>query len=153
MNAGFIVGFDSEKGSVASGMIECIEDTSIPVCMVGLLYALPTTQLTRRLLEEGRLFVDDGQTQSGDQCTAGLNFETSRTRRDVLDDYRTVLKTIYEPTAYFGRVRRLGRMLKRPRAHRMIKGDLRSFFRLLFRIHRAGLSGAILADAGRLCPA
>lgn len=137
MNAGFIVGFDSEKGSIASGMIECIEDTSIPVCMVGLLYALPTTQLTRRLLAEGRLFLDDGQTQSGDQCTAGLNFETSRPRRDVLDDYRTVLKTIYEPTAYFGRVRRLGRMLKRKRAHRMIKGDLRSFFRLLFRIHRA----------------
>lgn len=137
VNAGFIVGFDSEKGSVASGMIECIEDTSIPVCMVGLLYALPTTQLTRRLLAEGRLFLDDGQTQSGDQCTAGLNFETSRPRRDVLDDYRTVLKTIYEPTAYFGRVRRLGRMLKRKRAHRMIKGDLRSFFRLLFRIHRA----------------
>jgi hypothetical protein len=138
VNAGFIVGFDSEKGSVAPGMIECIEDTSIPVCMVGLLYALPTTQLTRRLLAEDRLFLDDGQTQSGDQCTAGLNFETSRPRRDVLDDYRTVLKTIYEPTAYFGRVRRLGRMLKRKRAHRMIKGDLRSFFRLLFRIHRAG---------------
>jgi hypothetical protein len=33
-------------------------------------------------------------------------------------------------------------MLKRPRAHRMIKGDLRSFFRLLFRIHRAGPGSA-----------
>lgn len=138
VNAGFIVGFDSEKGSVATDMIECIEDTSIPVCMVGLLYALPTTQLTRRLLAEGRLFLDDGQTQSGDQCTAGLNFETSRPRRDVLDDYRIILKEIYKPTAYFDRVRRMGRMLRRKHAHRMIKGDLRSFFRLLFRIHRAG---------------
>ncbi len=138
VNAGFIVGFDSEKGSVAAGMIDCIEDTAIPVCMVGLLYALPTTQLTRRLLAEGRLFSDDEQTQSGDQCTAGLNFETKRPRRDVLNDYRTVLQAIYEPTAYFGRVRRLGRMLRRRRAHRMIRGDLRSFVRLLFRIHRAG---------------
>ncbi|MFT8585256.1 B12-binding domain-containing radical SAM protein [Acetobacter papayae] len=138
VNAGFIVGFDSEKGSVAAGMVECIEDTAIPVCMVGLLYALPTTQLTKRLLSEGRLFVDDGQTQSGDQCTAGLNFETKRPRRDVLDDYRTVLRTIYAPGAYFDRVRRLGRMLKRTRGHRMIKGDLRSFVRLLFRIHSAG---------------
>ncbi|MFT9440511.1 MAG: B12-binding domain-containing radical SAM protein [Acetobacter papayae] len=137
VNAGFIVGFDSEKGSVAAGMVECIEDTAIPVCMVGLLYALPTTQLTKRLLSEGRLFVDDGQTQSGDQCTAGLNFETKRPRRDVLDDYRTVLRTIYAPGAYFDRVRRLGRMLKRTRGHRMIKGDLRSFVRLLFRIHNA----------------
>ncbi|WP_408887816.1 DUF4070 domain-containing protein [Novacetimonas hansenii] len=106
--------------------------------MVGLLYALPTTQLTRRLLAEGRLFPADDQTQSGDQCTAGLNFETKRPRRDVLNDYRTVLKAIYDPMAYFGRVRRLGRMLKRERAHRMIKGDLRSFARLILRIHRAG---------------
>ncbi|QOF96193.1 B12-binding domain-containing radical SAM protein [Novacetimonas hansenii] len=138
VNAGFIVGFDSEKSSVAAGMIACIEDTAIPVCMVGLLYALPTTQLTRRLLAEGRLFPADDQTQSGDQCTAGLNFETKRPRRDVLNDYRTVLKAIYDPVAYFGRVRRLGRMLKRERAHRMIKGDLRSFARLILRIHRAG---------------
>ncbi|EGG78477.1 B12-binding domain-containing radical SAM protein (plasmid) [Komagataeibacter nataicola] len=138
VNAGFIVGFDSEKGSVAQGMIDCIEDTSIPVCMVGLLYALPTTQLTRRLLAEGRLFSGSEQTQSGDQCTAGLNFETKRPRRDVLNDYRTVLAAIYDPVAYFGRVRRLGRMLGRKRAHRMIKGDLRSFVRLMFRIHRAG---------------
>src|SRR6202051_1975795 len=49
VNAGFIVGFDSEGGSIADGMIECIAATSIPVCMVGLLYALPNTQLSRRL--------------------------------------------------------------------------------------------------------
>ncbi|RBM05913.1 B12-binding domain-containing radical SAM protein [Novacetimonas cocois] len=143
VNAGFIVGFDSEKGSVAAGMIECIEDTAIPVCMVGLLYALPTTQLTRRLLAEGRLFSGGEQTQSGDQCTAGLNFETKRPRRDVLNDYRTVLQAIYDPVAYFGRVRRLGRMLRRGRGHRMIRGDLRSFFRLLSRIHRAGPGTAV----------
>ena len=142
VNAGFIVGFDSEKGSVAAGMIECIEDTSIPVCMVGLLYALPTTQLTRRLLAEGRLYSGSEQTQSGDQCTAGLNFETKRPRRDILSDYRTVLDAIYNPIAYFGRVRRLGRMLRRQHAHKMIKGDLRSFVRLLFRIHRAGPGAA-----------
>ncbi|MFW7269598.1 B12-binding domain-containing radical SAM protein [Gluconacetobacter sp. Hr-1-5] len=138
VNAGFIVGFDSEKGSVAPGMIACIEDTAIPVCMVGLLYALPTTQLTRRLLAEGRLFSDDDQPQSGDQCTGGLNFETKRPRRDVLHDYRTVLAAIYDPVAYFGRVRRLGRMLGRQRTHRMIRGDLRSFVRLILRIYRAG---------------
>ncbi len=138
VNAGFIVGFDSEKASVAQGMIACIEDTAIPVCMVGLLYALPTTQLTRRLLAEGRLFSSDNQPQSGDQCTGGLNFATNRPRRDILHDYRTVLAAIYHPAAYFGRVRRLGRMLGRKRAHRLIKGDLRSFVRLLFHIHQAG---------------
>jgi hypothetical protein len=33
-------------------------------------------------------------------------------------------------------------MLKRKHTHRMIKGDLRSFFRLLFRIHRSGPGSA-----------
>ena len=96
VNAGFILGFDSENGSVADGMIACIEDTAIPVCMVGLLYALPTTQLTRRLAAEGRLFPESysqGQvgTGVGDQCTAGLNFATARPRREILTDYRRVL--------------------------------------------------------------
>ena len=83
VNAGFILGFDTEKGSVASPMIEYIEASSIPVCMVGLLYALPNTQLTRRLHGEGRLFPNHDAVQSdddADQCTSGLNFETTRPR-------------------------------------------------------------------------
>ncbi|HLG89356.1 MAG TPA: B12-binding domain-containing radical SAM protein [Alphaproteobacteria bacterium] len=138
VNAGFIVGFDSEKGRVAASMIACIEDTAIPVCMVGLLYALPNTQLTRRLLGEGRLFPDDNPVNAGDQCTAGLNFETNRPRRDVLGDYKAVLEAIYDPAAFFGRVRRLGRMLKRGRPHRLAPGELRSFARLIRRIPASG---------------
>src|ERR1044072_9117403 len=45
VTAGFIVGFDSEKGSIAAPMVELIEASNIPVAMVGLLYALPNTQL------------------------------------------------------------------------------------------------------------
>ena len=58
VTAGFIVGFDSEQGSVADAIIELIEEAAIPVCMVGLLYALPNTQLTRRLASEGRLHAE-----------------------------------------------------------------------------------------------
>ena len=71
VNGGFIVGFDTEKASVAEGMIECIEDTAIPACMVGLLYALPNTQLTRRLEREGRLFANHDI--SVDSSSAGFN--------------------------------------------------------------------------------
>jgi radical SAM superfamily enzyme YgiQ (UPF0313 family) len=144
--AGFIVGFDSEKGDTAEGIIECIEDTAIPVCIVGLLYALPATQLGRRLLREGRLFSGyDGPSpqDEGDQCTAGLNFATKRPRRDVLADYRAVLAAIYDPAAYFGRVRRVGRMLRRgkrrfraPRKYAL--RDLRAFVRLVWRLPNAG---------------
>jgi radical SAM superfamily enzyme YgiQ (UPF0313 family) len=111
--AGFIVGFDSEKGPMADAMVELIEQAAIPVAMVGLLYALPNTQLSRRLAREGRLhplpeFVPQGH---GDQCTNGLNFDTLRPRREILEDYRHVLDRIYEPAAFAGRLRRLTDML------------------------------------------
>src|SRR5271165_6341085 len=109
--AGFIVGFDTEKGGMAAGMIDCIEASSIPACMVGLLTALPNTQLMRRLQAEKRLL--PLVSEDGDQCLAGLNFVTLRARRDILEDYKTVLEAVYEPSAYFARVRGVGRALTR----------------------------------------
>ena len=129
VNAGFIVGFDSEKGAVAEGMIELIEAAAIPFCMVGLLYALPTTQLTRRLAREGRLFPPsytdrfvDG-VGMGDQCTSGLNFATARPRRDILLDYRTILARVYRPASYYARVRTVARLLDRPVLDRSANND------------------------------
>jgi radical SAM superfamily enzyme YgiQ (UPF0313 family) len=123
VTAGFIVGFDSEKGSVADGMIELIEEAAIPVCMVGLLYALPNTQLTRRLDKEGRLHAapDARLGVAGDQCTEGLNFDTLRPREEILSDYKRILEKVYDPAAYAGRMMRLSSMLNstgRLRQHR-----------------------------------
>jgi radical SAM superfamily enzyme YgiQ (UPF0313 family) len=108
--AGFIVGFDTEQASVAPQMIQCVEETSIPICIVGLLVALPNTQLSRRLEREGRLFpftwlYEKARDQGGDQCTLGLNFHTLRPRRAVLVDYKRVIDAIYTPSAYFARAR------------------------------------------------
>ena len=94
-------------------MIDCIEATSIPVCMIGLLTALPGTQLTRRLQKEGRLLPFQNM-DGGDQCTSGLNFVPLRPRRDILEDYKAVLTAVYAPAAYFERVRTVGRELRRP---------------------------------------
>src|SRR4029077_5278757 len=93
VHAGFIVGFDSEKESMANAMVDLIEEAAIPVCMVGLLYALPNTQLTRRLEKEGRLHppVQREDVKSADQCTMGLNFETLRPRQEILADYVHIL--------------------------------------------------------------
>jgi hypothetical protein len=132
--AGFIVGFDSEEASVAGAMVDCIVATSIPVCMVGLLTALPNTQLTRRLASEGRLL--PLAAGAGDQCSGGLNFVTLRERREVLADFRAVLGSVYEPAAYFARVRKVGRLLNRPRlparfSPRLAWRDLKALGRLL----------------------
>ena len=116
VHAGFIIGFDSETQSAADAMVELIEEAAIPVCMVGLLYALPNTQLTRRLEKEGRLHPffqrkDRIDLKGADQCTMGLNFDTLRPRQEILADYVRVLKRIYEPVAYAGRLERLAKLL------------------------------------------
>ena len=126
MTAGFIVGFDSEKGSIADGMIKLIEEAAIPVCMVGLLYALPNTQLTRRLTKEGRLHPvpDSYLPGSADQCTQGLNFDTLRPREDILLDYKRILEKVYEPAAYAGRLERLTTLLDNSRRKRQTDAGL-----------------------------
>jgi hypothetical protein len=113
VNTGYIVGFDTERGSVAPGVLDLIEASAVPVNMVGLLAALPNTQLTRRLAKEGRLFedFDIAPDDCGDQCTAGLNFTTLRPRGDILRDYRRIIAESFTPEAYFARVRDVGAAL------------------------------------------
>ncbi len=138
VNAGFILGFDVESDNVASLMSQCIESAAIPMCMVGLLYALPGTALSHRLRAEGRLHPDSDRLTSdadADQCTSGLNFETKRPRGAILADYRSILRRINAPSAFFGRVRRLNQELdlsgRRPSRHPgRTWRDLRAFARI-----------------------
>jgi radical SAM superfamily enzyme YgiQ (UPF0313 family) len=108
VNGGFIIGFDTETGQTANKMIECIQNAGICMAMVGKLYALPKTQLTRRLERERRLFENSSTLRDSDteldQLTSGLNFITSRPRLDVLQDYNRVIKYIYSPDNYYQRV-------------------------------------------------
>ncbi len=135
------VGFDSERGSVAQGVLDLIQASAVPVNMVGLLVALPNTQLTRRLAAEGRLMpdFDVAPDDVGDQCTAGLNFETRRPKPDILRDYRRIIAESYAPAAYFARVRSVGATLdcskKRMRLPpRYLLRDLKGLSRLIWRM-------------------
>ena len=142
VNTGYIVGFDTERGSVAQGILDLIEASAVPVNMVGLLFALPNTQLQRRLAIEGRLIEDFElvpDEDAADQCTAGLNFQTSRPQVDVLRDYQRIIAESYEPEAYFARVLRVGSALdcskKKLRLPlRYLLKDLKGFTRLVWRM-------------------
>ena len=48
-----------------------------------------------------------------DTCGQGLNFDTVRPQREVLSDYTTIVKTVFEPAAYCDRLRRLAGLLDR----------------------------------------
>lgn len=109
--AGYIMGIDGESENVADGIISNIQNSAIPVSMVGLMFALPTTQLTRRLKREGRLPNNFDVVEGGDQCSAGLNFNTLRPKSEILRDYVRVIETVYAPAAYFGRVSHMAKTL------------------------------------------
>lgn len=112
---GFIVGFDEERGDVGNAIADFIEEAAIPIAMVGLLYALPETGLTRRLEREGRMLPEVTAEEIGavgDHCVHGLNFVTVRPRVEILRDFRTVVARIYELEAYHKRVRRMADLLR-----------------------------------------
>ena len=139
VTAGFIVGFDNEKESIADAMADFIEECAIPVSMVGLLYALPNTQLTRRLAKEGRLYeghdVMDAD-RTGDQCSLGINFEPIRPLRDILTDYKRVLERVFEPAAYARRLDRLTALLDRSGRPEPHKDDRRRRLASLATVNR-----------------
>jgi radical SAM superfamily enzyme YgiQ (UPF0313 family) len=115
VTAGFIVGFDGETRSAAESIVSCVETTGISMAMVGLLTALPNTQLTRRLAREGRLPEGYSLQRPGDvdQATSGLNFAPSRPRVEVLEDYASIVRRLYSPKSYFDRVLRVAGLLRR----------------------------------------
>jgi hypothetical protein len=105
--------------------------------MVGLLYGLTNTQLGRRLMKEGRLHENSDRQTRGDQCTAGLNFETIRPRKDVLTDYRNVLEQAFDPVNFAGRLKRLSGLLDRSKSRREApKGDVKLRAGTIETVHR-----------------
>lgn len=111
--AGFIVGFDNDPEDIFDKQVEFIQQSAIPMAMVGLLQALPGTQLYRRLLDEGRI-LDASQ---GNNTECKLNFVPRMDPTRLVDGYRSILKRIYEPDAYYHRVCRFLARYK-PEHHR-----------------------------------
>ncbi len=134
VSAGFIVGFDGEKGGNDQVLITCIESTGIVVAMIGLLVALPNTQLARRLQKEKRLLsasmelldgedekyqlVTAGSHAEGADQAAGLNYVTTRDRVEIYREYQNVLARVYDPKHFMDRVLATTRRIQLQRLHR-----------------------------------
>jgi radical SAM superfamily enzyme YgiQ (UPF0313 family) len=97
--AGFIVGFDHDPADIFQRQIDFIRQSAIPMAMVGLLTALPETQLWRRLHKEGRLLMES----TGNNTDGTLNFIPTMDRETLLEGYRTILHNIYSPVEYYSR--------------------------------------------------
>ncbi|MGZ6125131.1 MAG: B12-binding domain-containing radical SAM protein, partial [Myxococcales bacterium] len=100
--AGFIVGFDTDGEHIFEVQREFISGLPIAAAMIGLLTALPNTALWRRLEKEGRLRTD----ATGDQF-GRPNFDPALEERTLLEGYRELLATLYDPAAFYARCERL----------------------------------------------
>ena len=127
--AGFIVGFDSDPPDVFDRQIQFIRDAAIPLSMVGLLNALPNTQLWRRLKSEGRLLKES----LGNNTLLDLNFIPKMDAQQLLEGYRRILQTIYHPKEYFERasafLTQLGAAAKAPVVFSDVMAVVRSLWR------------------------
>jgi hypothetical protein len=98
---GMILGFDNDDATIFDAQREFIQAARIAHAMIGMLYAMPKTPLYDRLLAEGRL-------DPTDPPEFGTNvIPAQMTREELRDGYVRVLRDLYEPDAYFGRLESL----------------------------------------------
>jgi radical SAM superfamily enzyme YgiQ (UPF0313 family) len=97
--AGFIVGFDNDPEDIFERQIRFIRESAIPLAMVGLLTALPDTQLWRRLEREGRLLAES----TGNNTDGSLNFIPRMDAARLIAGYQSILRTIYSSGEYYQR--------------------------------------------------
>jgi radical SAM superfamily enzyme YgiQ (UPF0313 family) len=98
---GFILGFDTDREDIFDRLVEFIQKSAIPIAMVGLLQAMPGTQLFRRLSREGRILHDG----DGNNTSSELNFLPRMNSARLIAGYHSVLQRIYAGEAYYERVR------------------------------------------------
>ncbi len=98
---GFIVGFDSDEPDIFQRQFEFIQKTGVVTAMVGLLQAMPRSRLYRRLAGEGRLRA----ASCGDNTSASFNFVPRLDADFLVENYRTLMRRLYEPRAYYQRIR------------------------------------------------
>jgi radical SAM superfamily enzyme YgiQ (UPF0313 family) len=101
VSAGFIMGFDADDADALDRQRTWIRRSPIPQAMIGILHALPGTQLEKRLKREGRLFDHtDGET------FGRPNFKTKLPESVLLESYRAAIEELYRPEEYFARCQR-----------------------------------------------
>jgi radical SAM superfamily enzyme YgiQ (UPF0313 family) len=132
--SGFIVGFDTDPPDIFNRMIDFIQKAAIPVSMVGILSALPGTQLTRRLLKEGRLIAES----AGNNTALDLNYIPKMDATILLEGYKKILTTIYDTKQYYERVLEFLSHYRPQIRQRLKKDDLIAFFNSMV---RQGITG------------
>jgi len=100
VSAGFILGFDTDTEDIFERQIEFIEKAGITMAMIGILAAMPNTQLYRRLKKEKRLLND---WTGNNTHNLEMNFIPKIPEEKLVKGYKKVIRSIYSPKSYFNR--------------------------------------------------
>jgi len=99
----FIIGLDGEAKGAGERICGFMEQTAIPVAMLGVLQAAPHTSLWHRLEKEGRLRPDRGDDLG---TFSALNYEPDRPEAEIMQEYVDAWDHLYEPSRYLSRAYR-----------------------------------------------
>jgi len=102
VQAGFILGFDSDPVSVFKSQIKLVQQSGIVMAMVGLLNAPRGTRLYQRMADEKRLTEEKA---TGDNTDCSMNFIPKMDRSTLVSGYKEVLTTLYSPKQYYYRIK------------------------------------------------
>jgi radical SAM superfamily enzyme YgiQ (UPF0313 family) len=115
VQGGFIVGFDNDPLTIFDTQIRFIQASGVVTAMVGILIALPRTQLYERLKKEKRLLIET----SGNNTDVSTNFIPKMGYDLLISGYKKVLGTLYSPRHYYERIRTFLREYAPPKVKKM----------------------------------
>ncbi|MBI4122574.1 MAG: DUF4070 domain-containing protein [Parcubacteria group bacterium] len=136
VQAGFIVGFDTDTESIFERQIAFIQQSGIATAMVSVLQALPGTKLHKRLESEGRI---RGMV-TGDNVDATTNIVPVMPLATLMEGYRSIMWHIYAPKHYYRRVRTFLREYRPARIPR-VRLDWQDFMALWRSMLHLGILG------------
>lgn len=131
VQAGFIVGFDSDNPSIFQRQIDFIQQSGIVTAMVGLLQAPVGTRLYESLKAQGRLL--GGMT--GDNVDGSTNIMTRMPIDILVSGYRSIMSAIYSPEPYYQRVKTFLRDYRPPKVRTPLRWpQMAAFARSVWRL-------------------
>jgi len=139
VQAGFIIGFDSDSPSTFQKLVDFIQSSGIVTAMVGLLQAPPGTRLYEKLQQAGRLL----ERMSGDNVDGTTNIIPVMNLDMLRNGYKSLMQHLYSPEVYYQRVKTFLREYQPPKLKVSLDFAHLSEYLLAFlrSIYRLGIVG------------
>jgi len=141
VQAGFIMGLDTDPDDISDRMLDFITEAGIPVAMVGILGVLPDTPDYKRFERAGRLVKGVRYTGDSGLLNRQLSFEPLIGQAALLERYRATVQRLNSPRAFFERcLNHFRHQERRPLVDMPIRRpEVRALFASLW---RQGLAGS-----------